>query len=466
MAFTLYASVGGETTQLNDSNPFRLESAEELTGAEVVRHQQRGPLQQGATDLGFRLQPRVLTLNILFSAATDAILDTHRDTLMDTFKPLTDISIFLYAVRDDGTILRLTCKTVDDIDIELAREDRPGHLHRARVKLRAANPLWVDQTISQYSFSGLDATTSWWLGGGIIPSWSVLDHGESPAQGASWAWAGTTVAADIHLTIAIRSQDDTLSGTKYAYYVDNVAAWPDVWFGISGTVYAIGLNGTAHSLGTAAMTAGTSNYFIQYNHDGQFTNVYRGTVTVASDIAGYRQHVESGTNRRWRSNATGLANFWVRQIPKYAIYSTTMTDTMRAVLDSYMAGTALGFNNVYFNAANEGDVPTYPVIKLYGPMSAVTVTNDSTGASFSLGTTVIGSADVYTIDLRGGDKLIYDANGVNKMADVSSPVALAQFYLAPAPIVAGGTNVIHIAGTATADASRATIEHYNYYLGL
>src|SRR3990167_2412038 len=129
MSFQIYASVGDTTTQLNDGSPFWLESADGLSGSNIVRHEQRGPTQNGATDLGFRLTARVFTLNVFFYAATDALLDTYRATLMATFKPLEGIGIFLTVERDDGEIRKLVCHTVDDIAISLVPEQRPGHLH-------------------------------------------------------------------------------------------------------------------------------------------------------------------------------------------------------------------------------------------------------------------------------------------------------------------------------------------------
>lgn len=270
MAFALYVSNGTDTTYLSDRDPFAFESLEGISNAPTVRYEQRGPLQHGATDLGYRLGPRVLQLSLVFTATTDAQLDTYREQLMDAFKP-SDVALRLYYERDDSTTRTLDVHAVGDLAIELTPELRPTHTHRAKVQLRAANPLWVDQTVVQ----------------------------------------------------------STLAGASLA-------------------------------------------------------------------------------------------------------------------------------------AANNGDVAAYPVIRLAGPMGTITVTNSSTGDSFSLGTIVIGSGDIYTIDLRNGRKRVYDLNGFNRLGYVTNPAELAGFRLEPNPITAGGTNTITVAGTSAT--SVVTVEHYNQYV--
>lgn len=270
MAFALYASDGISTTYLSDGNPFKFESLEGISNAPTVRYEQRGPLQHGATDLGYRLGPRVLQLSLVFTATTDAQLDSYREQLMDGFKP-SDASLRLYYERDDGTTRTLDVHATGEIAIELTPELRPGHTHRAKLQLRAANPLWVDQVVVQ----------------------------------------------------------STLAGASIA-------------------------------------------------------------------------------------------------------------------------------------AVNDGDIPAYPVIKLAGPMGTITVTNSTTGDSFSLGTIAIGSGDIYTIDLRNGRKRVYDIDGFNRLGYVTNPADLAGFRLEPGPIAAGGTNTITVAGTSAT--SNVTVEHYNQYV--
>src|SRR5688572_9230343 len=113
MAFTLQAIVGSSTVTLTNKSPFGLLSAKGLAGAPVRRLTAQGAAQHGDTDLGFRLRPRELELEIGFRADTDAALDAHRDTLMAIFKPLPSTPVNLRGTRDDGDIRQLDCYSVD-----------------------------------------------------------------------------------------------------------------------------------------------------------------------------------------------------------------------------------------------------------------------------------------------------------------------------------------------------------------
>jgi len=458
MAFTLYASCNNETLQLNDGAPFKFETLEEASNPPVNRLSQSGPLQHGATDLGYRVGARTLTLNMLFHASTASLLDTYRQTLTDFFAPKEE-SVFLYATRDDGVIRRLTCMPVGDIDISLIPEHYPGHLHRARVMLRAASPLWVDETVARASYSGADGSVSWWLAGGLISSSNVLMSGTLPTQGQAWSYTGSFGATA--WTMAFRSAKETLSGTKYVYYARDVFS-QIIAFGVNGTSYAMFNLFGAENMGSTIMAAGTHNYFD--NYDGGFGgSFYRGTTSVYS-FSSARTMSTPGT-KVFRSDYLNTpSTYWANDLEKYAFYNISFSAGQRTALDAYMSGGTAGFYSTTINAVNAGDIPAYPVIRLTGPLSNITITNSTTGASFSLGTIAIGSADIYTIDLRDGNKQIFDINGVSKLSEVSSPVALANFFLQPAPIAAGGTNVISVAGTATTATSEVTIEHYNQYL--
>lgn len=156
MTMTLTATVGGDTLQLNDGAPFWLESLEGMAGTDIARYEQRGPLQDGATDLGVRLGARDLTVRLLFYATSDSVLDGYRDTLTTRFAPRDDNAIVLSVTRDDAETRYLTCYATDDIEINLVPGDRPGHLHRALVRLRADYPLWqsAEQSAGTPTVSG------------------------------------------------------------------------------------------------------------------------------------------------------------------------------------------------------------------------------------------------------------------------------------------------------------------------
>lgn len=164
MAMTFQAVISGTTYELNDGNPFRLARVGGAGPSEVNRLGSRGPLQSGVTDMGYRLRPRVLELAFHFYATTDAILDARRQTLMGIFHPTAGIPIELRVTRDDGEVRKLDCHSTGAIEIGLVPEHRPGHLHQAVVRLRAADPTWKAASSTLVTFSGTTVAGTAMLG--------------------------------------------------------------------------------------------------------------------------------------------------------------------------------------------------------------------------------------------------------------------------------------------------------------
>jgi hypothetical protein len=452
MAFEFYVSSNNSTTtSLSDGAPFKFDSLEGISSAPITRFEQRGPVQQGVTDLGYRLGPRVMELSLLFHAASDSQLDTYRQQLMDAFKPLTETPIFLYCERDDGATRRLRVHTIGDIAITLTPELRPAHSHRATLRLRAAQPLWVDESVARASYSGIAGTTGWYLAGGVISQSNVLMSGGSPTQGQTWSFLGTHSG---DFTMVFRS-DKATSGFAFQ---SGTATLYDIR-ALSESIYLLGeFSGAVKNLGSA-MPPGVNNYF-HVHQTTPLSTFYRGTVPISTVGSALSPFTASNTQRRWRSRDGGAFDVWTPAIPMYALYGTSLTTTQIGYLNQYMSG--MGDDSI--TAVNDGDLSAYPVIKLTGPMANITITNSSTGDSFSFGTIAIAAGDIYTIDLRDGDKQVYDVNGDSKLSQVTTLAGLAGFRLEPSPVAAGGTNTIVVTRNDTAAESRVTIEHYNQYM--
>lgn len=154
MAFALDAIVGSTTQSLTDGAPFKLLAAHGMGGPPIRRLVARGPAQHGDTDIGYRLQPRDIELQLGFAASTDAILDGYRDLLARIFRPLVDTPVSLRVTRDGPITRQIDVYTVGPIDISLLPEHRPGHYHRARVRVRAPDPTWYDPVPGTATLTG------------------------------------------------------------------------------------------------------------------------------------------------------------------------------------------------------------------------------------------------------------------------------------------------------------------------
>lgn len=454
MTFSLVANywVSG-SLNLTNGQPFGLESAEGVSGIDIVRFRQGSPLQHGVNDLGFRLQPRVLTLNLVFKAVDDATLDSYRDQLIGAFRPT--FTVTLVATRDDGGVRSLRCVPIDDITIDLAPELRPGHTHRAVVKLKSAgDPTWYSAaTIDTYTGG---STQTWWTAGGLIGTANVMEHVEFPGNGQAWTYAGT-ITGD--WSIAFRGVLDATDG--HAAFHAGTGALQAGTTSKDARLYYRGAGGAfVYYDGSDVAVdsqSGTPNYIVVRNASGNIETTYYSGTASDNSISGYDTDI-SGTARRWRSDRLGSASSnWANQMPKAAIYNKALSSTERVALDSWMGNTAtLGT----ITAVNSGDINDYPYITIQGPIIAPVLTNSATGAALNFGSVTLGSSDIYRIDLRTGLKTVTDVDGNSVIANMGSPVQLARFFLTP------GTNNITVQGGSVSTTTSVAITHYNRYLGV
>lgn len=472
MAFGVQVIVGSTTQSLSDGNPFVLRRASGMAGPAVRRVTTQGPAQHGDTDWGYRLEPREMELVVGFKATTDALLDARRDTLVGLFKPLSATPIKLRVTRDDGEVRQIDCYTIGGITLDLAPEHRPGHYHEATIRLRAADPAWYEPATGTVTVTGTAGIAAdWWLAGGAIGTVQVRMSGGTPALGAAWSYTGTIPSTVSH-TLAFRSAKVTI-GNSLAFGVDNNASGffddvSDVYFGMPnfGGYYEYdGLN-----LGSAAMEAGTLNYFCVY---------YPGVSPSLGDISIYRTYPFSyedvsiissakrttsitGTARKWRTSTTGGTG-WPETISLYALYSPALGDSQMKALNVYMAGIVGGTVAQAIAIPYEGDLPDYPTISITGPITNASILNTATGNELSFGTVAIAAGSTYVINTHPAYTTI--VQGVtSKRGDLTAASDLGEWRLEPAPVATGGTNVIAVTGTSASAATAITIVYTNRYM--
>ena len=110
-----------------------------------------------------------------------------------------------------------------------------------------------------------------------------------------------------------------------------------------------------------------------------------------------------------------------------------------------------------------GDADAYPIIKIFGPVTDLNISQVASKTTMKLdfaGTT-IAAGDWYEIDLRYGVKTIKDSNGVNKISALSANSNLATFRL-----FAGASNYISMTGTGITSSTMAQLTWKNAYGGI
>jgi hypothetical protein len=453
---TFEAIVNGTTYNLSDSNPFKVLSATGIGNAPVRRLEERGPLQDGATDIGYRLDPRIINLTISVRSSTTALADTNRDTLSAIFSPVGGRLVQLKVTRDDGAVRQIDCYAVGVLDMPAEPGQRVLAFQRVGVQLKAPSPVWYNPTERNITFTtgpgGPVAT--WYTGGGLVPGTSVLTYGTAITTGQVGT-IGTPSQWTIYARAAL-----TASGTMALWSIPGTAQFVNKGPSTAGTtgllnIYNQNVNTT---WGTAS---GTVHYW--FTHDGSRLlcdiGVLSGVGTAAT--GGFSGNLGpnplAGNTIRWRDKGAGTQT-WSGSVSHAAVWNTKLTDAQRLGVEAAIFSSGSAFNGT---ATVSGTWDEYPVITLVGPMNDPVVMNHATGEMLDFTGATIGASDFVSINTQYGYKTVSTNSGssiINQMSDDSD---LATFHLAPGP------NYIEVQYSGgTASASTVAVSYYDRYLGL
>jgi len=112
--------------------------------APITRITQRGPFQDGDTDIDYRINPRVINLPVVVPSATYEAMMANRESLIQMFKPGNDTATLKHINEDP---LNYNTRSID-VKIAGATMDssQMDFNVRAVIQLRAADPTWYDVT--------------------------------------------------------------------------------------------------------------------------------------------------------------------------------------------------------------------------------------------------------------------------------------------------------------------------------
>lgn len=116
--------------------------------------------------------------------------------------------------------------------------------------------------------------------------------------------------------------------------------------------------------------------------------------------------------------------------------------------------------------AYTGSAPSYPIIRVVGPITDCVITNESTGMTLDFTGTTINEGDFYEIDCRYRYQSVTDAAGANRVGYLTDASDLGLFCLAPEPEVPLGHNTIHVTGDAINNVTSITVSYFLRYLGI
>ena len=88
-----------------------------------------------------------------------------------------------------------------------------------------------------------------------------------------------------------------------------------------------------------------------------------------------------------------------------------------------------------------------------GPVTAFSITNDTTSEDLTFTGITIAAGDYYLIDMHRNTKVVVDSSGVDKSGDLAAGSDLNTFHLN------AGDNAFHLTGTTITSATRVVMEY-------
>lgn len=156
MTVELTAIRGNQTLNLFE-RPYHLVGHTGTGIPPLDRQEERGPFQNGVTDLGYRLNPRFINLVLLLEGETLADADTIRRNLVRFVRPLGSVPVRLRFKMDNGQFRQIDTFLSTELDFPNTADDRHGRFQRRVVlQMFAPDPLFYDPALQNLVF---DVTT-------------------------------------------------------------------------------------------------------------------------------------------------------------------------------------------------------------------------------------------------------------------------------------------------------------------
>lgn len=158
--------LGNNTLPLTGRAPLDLVAIQGIGSAPARRLVERGPFQDGDTDVGFRVDARTISLVLFFNAPTAALADTYRDLVYSYFRG-TSIPLKLRCTRDDGAVRQIDCYVSGTVEAPNDDQSRVGYSQKVGVQLRAPDPVWYDPDGASLALLGGSSTGA---SGFVVPA--------------------------------------------------------------------------------------------------------------------------------------------------------------------------------------------------------------------------------------------------------------------------------------------------------
>lgn len=142
--------------------------------APVRRILEKAPLQHGASDRGFRLDPRKMILHLYIEGTDERHADGLRDRITYLFGP-TDAPLTLRATRDDGAARQIDCYVDGEVDYPMSQ--RVGNGQPVVIPLIAPEPVWyeTEQQVTNHAITNGNSSVDIIATGATWEDWPIID---------------------------------------------------------------------------------------------------------------------------------------------------------------------------------------------------------------------------------------------------------------------------------------------------
>ena len=136
---------GSLALDISDIEHYVVEEAEGLGMPPLHRIREKGPKQHGETDLGYRLDKRVIQCVVAARAASWEEHFERRQELLEYLSPAGDDPVILRFTQPDGVTIRQIEGYVDGSGPVFAKKDaRLYQIQRAAFRIDCPDPIWYD----------------------------------------------------------------------------------------------------------------------------------------------------------------------------------------------------------------------------------------------------------------------------------------------------------------------------------
>lgn len=140
---------GGTTLDISDMVKYHVVEFDGFGAPPVRRLTQRGPLQNGDSDVGFRLDPRTMRLSVQAYGSTSDTFHSRREELLSLMKPGTDAVKLRWTFA--GVQRQIDCHLSGGLN--LGSQSFLRNNFRDVIELRASDPTWYDPAGGSVTFA-------------------------------------------------------------------------------------------------------------------------------------------------------------------------------------------------------------------------------------------------------------------------------------------------------------------------